>query len=66
MKKQIALNVFYTLGVIMSFLGIKWGYEQHNNWALGFFIVTMVFFIYLKVKLTKNFRQSLKDKANQH
>jgi len=65
MKKQIALNVFYTLGVIMSFLGIKWGYEQHNNLALGFFIITMVFFIYLKVKLTKSFRQSLKDKANQ-
>ncbi|MEJ5962177.1 DUF6358 family protein [Pedobacter immunditicola] len=66
MKKQIALNVFYTLGVIASFLGIKWGYEQDNYLALGFFIVTMVFFIYLKVKLTKSFRQSLKDKANQH
>jgi hypothetical protein len=66
MKKQIALNVFYTLGVIASFLGIKWGYEQNNYLALGFFIVTMVFFIYLKVKLTKSFRQSLKDKANQH
>ena len=65
MKKQIALNVFYTLGIIASFLGIKWGYEQQNYWAMGLFVATILFFLYLKVKLTKDFRQSLKDKANQ-
>ncbi len=65
MKKQIALNVFYTLGVIASFLGIKWGYDQHNYPVVALFVVTMVFFLYLKFKLTKDFRQSLKDKANQ-
>ncbi|MET3112709.1 hypothetical protein AAKU52_000427 [Pedobacter sp. CG_S7] len=65
MKKQIALNVFYTLGIIASFLGLKWGYEQNNYFALGLFAITIVFFIYLKIKLTKDFRQSLRDKANQ-
>ncbi len=65
MKKQIALNVFYTLGIIASFLGIKWGYEQQNYGAMGLFVVTILFFLYLKVKLTKDFRQSLKDRANQ-
>ena len=66
MKKQIALNVFYTLGVIASFLGIKWGYEQHNYWALGLFIATLILFLYLKVKLSRDFRRALKEKANQH
>ena len=66
MKKQIALNVFYTLGVIASFLGIKWGYEQHNYWAVGFFIVTLILFLYLKVKLSRDFRRALKEKSNQH
>lgn len=65
MKKQIGLNVFYTLGIIVSVLGIKWAFENNNYIVGAFFIITTVFFFYLKVKLTRDFRQALKDRTNQ-
>ena len=65
MKKQIAMNVFYTLGIIVSVLGIKWGFENNQQVAGGFFIVTTIFFLYLKIKLTRDFRKALRDRANQ-
>lgn len=65
MKKRIALNVFYTVGIIVSVLGIKWGFQNHNYPAGGLFVATTIFFFYLKIKLTKEFRQEIKNRTNQ-
>lgn len=65
MKKQILLNVFYTVGIVVSVLGAKWGFESNQTAAGIFFCASTVLFIVLKVKLTKDFRKALKERANQ-
>ena len=63
MKKQIALNVFFYLGIILSIIGLKWAMRTENHLALALFIVTGIFFIYLKIRLIKDLRKSIKDKT---
>jgi len=63
MKKQIALNVFFYLGIILSIIGLKWGMKNSNTPALIFFIATAIFFIYLKIRLIKDLRKSIRDKT---
>ncbi|PYF75887.1 DUF6358 family protein [Pedobacter nutrimenti] len=65
MKRRIALNVFYTVGIIVSVLGIKWAFQNHNYAVGALFIATTIFFFYLKIKLTKEFRQEIKNRTNQ-
>jgi hypothetical protein len=60
MGKKIALNVFYNLGVILSFLGIVWGFNNHKYLIIGIFLLTGAFFVYLKIQLIKEMRSSLK------
>ncbi len=66
MKGKIALNVFYTIGIIISVLGIKWAYQNHNYLVVTVLAATTIFFFYLKIKLTKEFRASIKEKQDQH
>ncbi|TDO21371.1 DUF6358 family protein [Pedobacter duraquae] len=63
MKKQIALNVFFYLGIILSIIGLKWAMKNENHAALALFIVTGAFFIYLKIRLIRDLRRSIKDKT---
>jgi 1,4-dihydroxy-2-naphthoate octaprenyltransferase len=62
MKKNIALNVFYTLGIVVSVIGLKWAYQAHNFPVVGVLIATAIFFLYLKINIVKDVRSSIKDK----
>ncbi|MET1053759.1 MAG: DUF6358 family protein [Pedobacter sp.] len=64
MKKNIALNVFYTLGIVVSVVGIKWAYQAHNIPVVGVLIATALFFLYLKINIVKDVRSSIKDKES--
>jgi hypothetical protein len=62
MGKKIALNVFYNLGIILSIFGAVWGYNNHKYLVIGLFVVTAAFFLYLKLQLVKEMRNSLKNR----
>jgi tetrahydromethanopterin S-methyltransferase subunit H len=64
MKKSIALNIFYTVGIIISVLGLKWAFQNHNYPIVALLAATTIFFFYLKIKIIKDVRQSIKDKTN--
>lgn len=64
MKKNIALNVFYTLGIVVSVIGLKWAYQAHNFPVVGVLIATALFFLYLKINIVKDVRSSIKDKES--
>lgn len=62
MVKKIALNVFYNLGVIMSFFGIVWGFNNTKYPVVALFVLTGAFFLYLKIQMVKEMRSSFKKK----
>ncbi|SMC73330.1 DUF6358 family protein [Pedobacter nyackensis] len=62
MGKKIALNVFYNLGIILSIFGMIWGYNNKTYIAIILFVVTAAFFLYLKLQLVKEMRNSLKNR----
>jgi len=62
MKKNIALNVFYTLGIVVSVIGLKWAYQAHNFPVVGVLVATAIFFLYLKIKIVKDVRSSIQEK----
>lgn len=62
MGKKIALNVFYNLGIIVSIFGVVWGYNNSKYLAIALFVVTAAFFLYLKLQLVKEMRNTLKRK----
>lgn len=66
MKKRIALNTFYTLGIVVSVVGIKWAYENANYPIVAFLVASGLFFLYLKIKITKEVRAELKAKEEQY
>lgn len=61
MKKKIALNVFYNLGLIISVCGIFWAFKNSYYPAVALFVATAGFFLYLKIKLIKEIRNTLKQ-----
>jgi multisubunit Na+/H+ antiporter MnhG subunit len=61
MKKKIALNTFYTIGIVVSVVGIKWAYTSHNYPVLGLLIATALFFLYLKINIVKEVRSGIKE-----
>ena len=63
MKSKIALNIFYTIGAIISVIGIKWAFQNHNYPVGGILVATAIFFFYLKIKLVRDVRQSIKDQT---
>jgi hypothetical protein len=62
MGKKIALNVFYNLGIILSIFGITWGYNHNQYLPIALFVATGAFFVYLKIKLVKEMRSTLKNR----
>lgn|GEM_PF-1325787 len=62
MKGKIALNTFYTIGIVISIVGLKWAYTSHNFPIAGLLVITALFFLYLKVKIVKEVRTGIKDK----
>jgi hypothetical protein len=64
MKKKIALNTFYTLGIVVSVVGLKWAYEAHNYPVVGLLIATALFFLYLKINIVKEVRSGIKEKES--
>lgn len=62
MKKKYALNVFYTLGIVVSVVGLKWAYLGHNYPVMALLIATALFFLYLKINIVKEVRTGIKDK----
>lgn len=61
MKKKIALNVFYNLGLIISVCGIFWAFKNNYYPVVALFVATGGFFLYLKIKLIKDIRNTLKQ-----
>ena len=62
MKGKIALNTFYTIGIVISVVGLKWAYTAHNFPIVGLLVITALFFLYLKVKIVKEVRTGIKNK----
>jgi Flp pilus assembly protein TadB len=62
MKKNIALNVFYTLGIVVSVVALKWAYQAHNFSVVGVLVATTIFFLYLKIRIVKDVRSSIQEK----
>lgn len=62
MIKKIALNVFFNIGLIVSIFGTVWGYKNTKYAAVALFVATAALFLYLKLQLVKEMRNSLKKK----
>ncbi|MFP5079178.1 DUF6358 family protein [Pedobacter sp. JCM 36344] len=65
MKRKIALNVFYNLGLIVSICGIFWAFKNHSYLVTALFVATAAFFLYVKIQLIKDIRSSLKNKEKE-
>jgi Flp pilus assembly protein TadB len=63
MKKQIAMNVFFYVGIFVSVVGLKWAWQNQNYPVVALFVATTIFFFYLKIKLIRDIRGSIKDKS---
>jgi Flp pilus assembly protein TadB len=62
MKKRIVLNAFYTIGIIVSIVGLKWAWQNVNYPVVALLIATALFFLYLKINIVKEVRTDLKEK----
>jgi hypothetical protein len=60
MVKKIALNVFYNLAIIVSIIGMIWCFNNQKYLIIPLFLATAAFFIYLKVQLVREMRNTLK------
>lgn len=61
MKKKIALNTFYTLGIVVSVVGLKWAFQGHNYPVMGLLVATALFFLYLKINIVKEVKNGIKE-----
>lgn len=66
MKKQIALNTFYTIGIVISVLGLKWAIENNNYFAVALLVAAAGFFLYLKINLVKEVKKAIKEKEEMY
>ena len=64
MKKRIALNTFYTLGIVVSIVGLKWAFETQNYPIIVLLALSAAFFLYLKIKIVKEVRAGIQEKEN--
>jgi len=65
MKKRIILNTFYTLGIVISVVGIKWAWQNVNYPVVALLVATALFFLYLKINIVKEVKSDLKEKEAQ-
>lgn len=66
MKKQIAFNTFYTIGIVISVLGLKWAIENSNYPIVALLVAIAGLFLYLKINLVKEVKKSIKEKEDQY
>lgn len=66
MKKKIALNAFYTLGIIISVIGLKWAWQNASYPVAGLLLVTGLFFLYLKINIVKEVKAGIKEKEDSY
>ena len=62
MGKKIALNIFYTIGLILCLLGIIWSFQNGKYLITGLLLIAGVFFGYLKARLIGEVRKTLNQK----
>lgn len=60
MVKKFALNIFYTLGLILSGFGIVWASQNSNWYIVAVLVAAAVFFLYLKIQLLKEVKNAIK------
>ncbi|MCX2482066.1 DUF6358 family protein [Pedobacter sp. MR2016-24] len=65
MKKRIILNTFYTLGIVISVVGLKWAWQNANYPVMALLVATALFFLYLKINIVKEVKSDLKEKEAQ-
>ncbi|MDO7743025.1 MAG: DUF6358 family protein [Pedobacter sp.] len=65
MKKRIILNTFYTLGIVISVVGLKWAWQNANYPMMALLVSTALFFLYLKINIVKEVKSDLKEKEAQ-
>ncbi|WP_129715565.1 DUF6358 family protein [Pedobacter sp. SYP-B3415] len=61
MGKKIALNIFFTIGLILSGFGLVWSFQNEKYLLVAMFVATGVVFFYLKMQLLKEVRKSFKE-----
>lgn len=66
MKKKIALNTFYTLGIVISVIGIKWAWQNASYPIAGLLLATGLFFLYLKINIVKEVKAGIKEKEQAY
>ncbi len=65
MGKKIALNVFYTLCLVMCFLGMVWAYKNNSYLIVLFFASAFATFLFFKIQLLKDFKKETNNKPKQ-
>jgi len=66
MKRNIIFNAFYTIGIVVSIVGLKWAYTAQNYPVMGVLVATALLFLYLKINIVKEVRNGIKEKENQY
>jgi hypothetical protein len=61
MKNKILLNTFYTVGILVSVVGLKWAFQGHNYPMMGLLVATALFFLYLKINIVKEVKKGIKE-----
>jgi hypothetical protein len=57
MGKKIALNVFYNLILILSFIGMIWAYQNNSLLIVAFFGAVFAAILIFKIQLVKDVRK---------
>lgn len=66
MGKKIALNVFYTLSLVLCFLGMVWAYKNNSYLIVIFFASAFAAVLFFKIQLLKDLKKDLNNKSNQN
>jgi hypothetical protein len=54
MRKKLAINVFYNLVLILSFIGMIWAYQNDSLLIVAFFGATFAAILFFKIQLLKD------------
>jgi hypothetical protein len=61
MWKKAIPNTLFTIGIFLCIiLGYELGIAKGNYWFIAFAVVLLVIFIFLKIKVLKEIRDTLK------
>lgn len=62
MWKKIVLNTLYTIGIFISLVTAYWGITNNRYEFTAGGVVIAITFIFLKIKLTKEVRNTFNNK----